>query len=276
MVFPDMFASFRLIIGLLSISLFPTAVFAAGEECKITVGTRERTALVFPPSAKNEGNSKKSPPLVLCFHGHGGSATSAARSFGMHLAWPEACVVYPQGVPTPGRLTDPEGKQNGWQFEAGTHEDRDLQFFDALLALCIKKWNIHPEQVFVMGHSNGGAFSYLLWSTRCEKITAVAPSAAVGHRLIPTLRPKPCFHALATNDKLVLSTWQEWMVRKVQRVNQCQKTSTRWSQRAELFAPVDPTKGARLVVYRHDQGHRYPKELTSEMARFFQECLVRR
>jgi polyhydroxybutyrate depolymerase len=276
MVSYDMTAFFRQMIGLLSILLFPIAVFAAGEECKIAVGTLERTALVFPPSEKYDDKAKKSPPLVLCFHGHGGSATSAARSFGMHLAWPEACVVYPQGIPTPGRLTDPEGKQNGWQFEAGSHEDRDLRFFDALLDLCTKKWNINPEQVFVMGHSNGGAFSYLLWSTRFEKITAVAPSAAVGHRLIPTLRPKPCFHAMATNDKLVLSTWQEWMVRKVQRVNQCQKPSTRWSQRAELFAPIDPMNGARVVIYRHDQGHRYPKEVTQEMVRFFQECSVRR
>jgi polyhydroxybutyrate depolymerase len=276
MVSYDMTAFFRQMIGLLSILLFPIAVFAAGEECKIAVGTLERTALVFPPSEKYDDKAKKSPPLVLCFHGHGGSATSAARSFGMHLAWPEACVVYPQGIPTPGRLTDPEGKQNGWQFEAGSHEDRDLRFFDALLDLCTKKWNINPEQVFVMGHSNGGAFSYLLWSTRFEKITAVAPSAAVGHRLIPTLRPKPCFHAMATNDKLVLSTWQEWMVHKVQRVNQCQKPSTRWSQRAELFAPIDPMNGARVVIYRHDQGHRYPKEVTQEMVRFFQECSVRR
>jgi polyhydroxybutyrate depolymerase len=249
----------------------PAVAAASGVECQIRVGELERKALVFAPATPKSKNTSSPRPLVLCFHGHGGSAASAARSFGMHRAWPEACVVYPQGVPTPGRLTDPEGKQNGWQFEVGSHGDRDLLFFDALLTTCRERYGIDPEQVFVMGHSNGGAFTYLLWSARSEKIKAVAPSAAVGHKLVPTLKPKPCLHVLGTNDKLVRSAWQEWMVAKLRKVNQCQEPSTAWSKQALRFAPLDPGKGSPLIIYRHSQGHRYPPEATQDIAQFFRE-----
>src|SRR6478672_3764464 len=50
-------------------------------------------------------------PLVFDFHGHGGKDRHAARSHRLHEAWPEAVVVYMQGLNTPGKLTDPEGKK---------------------------------------------------------------------------------------------------------------------------------------------------------------------
>lgn len=52
-------------------------------------------------------------PVVLLGH-HGGSR-QASRSFQMHSEWPEAIVVYMQGLPTPGQWTDPDGKKPGWQ-----------------------------------------------------------------------------------------------------------------------------------------------------------------
>ncbi|MEN9992104.1 MAG: hypothetical protein RLZZ224_1806 [Verrucomicrobiota bacterium] len=253
------------------------ASFAATSiEIRIKVGDVERKALVFPAQDDATNGKKKSTPLVLCYHGHGGNALSASRSFSMHRAWPNACVVYPQGVPTPGRLTDPEGKQNGWQFEQGSHDDRDLHFFDMLLSTCTERFHINPCAIFVMGHSNGGAFTYLLWAHRSEKIQAVAPSAAVAHRLVPILKPKPCFHSMATNDRLVHSTWQEWMVRKIQLINLSQKQPTNQGNNATYYAPQDPSRGAPLIIHRHNQGHTYPTEVSKEIARFFQECLAQK
>ena len=77
----------------------------------------QREALVFVP--QNIDASSKPAPVVFGFHGHGGSAMNAVRSFHFHTLWPEAIVVYMQGIPTPGRLTDPDGKRNGWQHGAG-------------------------------------------------------------------------------------------------------------------------------------------------------------
>ncbi len=51
-----------------------------------------------------------------------------------HKHWPEAIVVYMQGLNTPGALTDPDGKRPGWQKTFGDQGDRDLKFFDAVLA----------------------------------------------------------------------------------------------------------------------------------------------
>src|SRR5439155_20251229 len=71
----------------------------------------QREALVYPPSKPAAGKV----PLVFDFHGHGGTARNAARAHHIHDTWPEALVVYMQGLPTPGKLTDPEGKRSGWQ-----------------------------------------------------------------------------------------------------------------------------------------------------------------
>ena len=59
---------------------------------KIDGVTRE--ALVYSPSKKSDNG----PPLVFAFHGHGGRMQGAARMFGFHDLWPEAVVVYPQGL----------------------------------------------------------------------------------------------------------------------------------------------------------------------------------
>lgn len=72
------------------------------------------------------------PPLLLVFHGHGGSMNQAARSFDAHELWPEATVIYPDGLPTKGR-TDPNGTRKGWQVRPDALGDRDLNFVDAIL-----------------------------------------------------------------------------------------------------------------------------------------------
>ena len=89
-----------------------------------------RSALVYVPPAAGTNPA----PLVFVFHGHGGNARQVARSFGIERHWPAAIVVYMQGLNTPGRLTDPQGKQPGWQSAVGDQGDRDLKFFDAVLA----------------------------------------------------------------------------------------------------------------------------------------------
>src|SRR3954463_16655111 len=98
-------------------TLLAVLLAALGDPQKMewTVEGARREALVYAPSKEGSG----APPLVFGFHGHGGTMQNAARSFRIHELWDEAVVVYPQGLPTPGRLTDPEGKKAGWQFAAG-------------------------------------------------------------------------------------------------------------------------------------------------------------
>ena len=66
-----------------------------------TVDGLVREALVYVPS--NARTNAR--PVVFAFHGHGGTMNHAARTFALHAHWPEAIVVYPQGLHTPGRMS---------------------------------------------------------------------------------------------------------------------------------------------------------------------------
>src|SRR4030095_9240404 len=88
----------------------------------------ERRALVFPAAPS------PSPPLVFVFHGRGGTAEGAAGRIPLHRHWPEAVVVYPQGVPGQRAMRDPDGTRPAWQRMPGELDDRDVLFYDAALA----------------------------------------------------------------------------------------------------------------------------------------------
>src|SRR5437879_3135930 len=111
---------------------------------------------------------------------------NASRMFAYHTVWPEAVVVYPRGLNTPGRLTDPEGKKPGWQFAVGDHGDHDLKLFDAMLASLQQDYHTDGKRIYATGHSNGGGFTYLLWAARSDRFAAFAPSGAVFVRLSST------------------------------------------------------------------------------------------
>ena len=161
-----------------------------------TVDGVERTALVYVPAA-----AKTSPvPLVFVFHGHGGTARQVAYSFAMDKYWPEAISVYMQGLPTPGQLIDPEGKLSGWQKSEGDQGDRDLKFFDAVLARMERDYQVDGKRIYATGHSNGGGFTYLLWLARGDVFAAVAPSSAVA-KYVRQLKPKPVMHLAGQNDR---------------------------------------------------------------------------
>jgi polyhydroxybutyrate depolymerase len=187
------------------------------ERREFTVDGVAREALVYiPTSAKTDAT-----PVVFAFHGHGGNMRNAARSFAYHSAWPEAIVVYPQGLNTPGRLTDPEGKKPGWQGGVGDQGDRDLKFFDTMLSALEKDAKVDSKRIYSTGHSNGGGFTYLLWAARGEKLAAVAPSAAAAARSRTLLKPKPVLHAGSEKDPLVKFEWQRATIEIVKNLNEC-------------------------------------------------------
>src|SRR5689334_13268912 len=109
-----------------------------------TIDGANREALLHVPAT-----AKTTPaPLVFVFHGHGGSMKSSARSFHIHTLWPEAIVIYPQGLNTPGRLTDPEGKLPGWQATIGDQGDRDVKFFDTMLASLKSDYKVDERRIY--------------------------------------------------------------------------------------------------------------------------------
>ena len=228
-----------------------------------TVDGVKREALVVEPSKKTE-----SPPLVFGFHGHGGTMANAARSFAFHKHWPEAVVVYMQGLNTPGRLTDPDGTKPGWQSTAGDQKDRDLKFFDAVLATMKQDHKIDAKRVYSSGHSNGGGFTYLLWATRGEAFAAFGPSASTPGKDAKDLKPKPVIHIAGENDPLVKFAWQKATLDYVRKLNGCEPEGKMWAKNAMEYSSKT---GTPVVAFIHAGDHKYPAEAPELIVKFFQQ-----
>jgi polyhydroxybutyrate depolymerase len=226
----------------------------------------ERTALVrIPTLAKGER-----APLVFVWHGHGGRSGGAARQFGIQGHWPEAIVVYPQGLPTPGKLTDPEGLRSGWRSEGPAATNRDLKFFDVMYEDLLGRGVVDPELVYSTGHSNGGGFTYTLLVERGERLAAIAPSSSASSRHRGRAFPKiPIFHLAGRNDTLVKMAWQQATIDHLRRIYECGDPKP-WGDHPDCRIHSSP-EGALLVTCVHDGTHKMPDDAGELITRFFRD-----
>ena len=234
-----------------------------------TVGGVKREALVSAPASAKD----RPAPVVFAFHGHGGTMKNAARTFAYHRHWPEAICVYMQGLPTPGKLTDPEGKRPGWQHNRGEQGDRDLKFFDAVLKSLKAEYKIDDKRIYATGHSNGGRFTYLLWAERGDVFAAVAPSGSPAGGLFKDLKPKPCLHVAGEKDQLVSFASQKRTMDVIRKINGCGETGKPWDKSGTLTGTEYPsTAGSPLVTLIYPGPHRFPSEDAPKLiVKFFQQ-----
>ncbi len=177
-------------------------------------------------------------------------------------------MIYPQGLPTVGALTDPEGKLPGWQQAPGVNGDRDLHLTDAMLAWATSRYAIDPARIFAAGHSNGGSMVYLLWAVRGDQFAAFAPSASVFRlNLISTATPKPAFIIAGKEDALVPFAAQQLSLAAVLRLDKAAPDGAAWSGGATKHAS---TIGADVIAYIHPGGHPMPDDAGALIVRFFQ------
>lgn len=223
----------------------------------LRVDAENRQVLVYTPRAAEKA------PIVFVFHGHGGTGRSMARRLAIHTLWPEAIVLYPQGLPTVGKF-DPQGKQAGWQRGSGAEGDRDLRFFDAMLAELGKRGRGDLRKVYVTGHSNGGGFTYLLWGARGSKIAAVAPSAAGGD--VSTLEPKPCLHIAGEKDTRVPFENQRRVMNAVLRINGAADSGRPWMGTGIWHESNSKTPFVEMI---HPGGHEIPAQTGKWIVAFF-------
>ena len=232
-----------------------------------TVDGVVREALIYVPRQARE----KSAPIVFAFHGHGGSMRNAARTFNLHNRWPEAIVVYMQGLKTPGRLTGPLGRLPGWQSDVGDQGDRDLKFFDAVLASLKSDYRVDEKRLYATGHSNGGAFTYLLWEARGDQFAAFAPSAAVAPNLL-RLQPKPVLHIAGEKDGLVKFEWQQQTMTALRKRNQCGEGQP-WEGEKGCTQYPSPL-GAPVVTFIHPGPHIFPTAAQAIIVKFFKQHIL--
>lgn len=244
------------------VALFPLLLVLSAEPERVTwqVEGVTREALV------HASESTDAAPLVFVFHGHGGQMGGVARNFHIHQLWPEAVVVYPQGVPTPGKY-DPAGKQSGWQGATGRRGDRDLKFFDVMLATMKEKHHIDESRVYATGHSNGGGFTYLLWAARPNVFAAIAPSA-VSNVTIDKAQPLPVMHITGQSDKVVPFSDQESTMAEVRRINHCAPDGQPWAEDCLLYSSETKTP---FVSFVYSGGHQFSTEAPALIVRFFKE-----
>lgn len=255
--------------------VFGVLVFCAGVLSAAELKPREwnvdgvtRKALVWVPDSIPTNGC----PLIFAFHGHGGSMQGAAKEFKFHELWPEAAVVYMQGVKTPGVIHDPEGKQPGWQKDAGDYDGRDLKFFDAVLSSLQKEYKIDAKRIYCTGHSNGGSFTYLLWAERGDVFAAVAPASAPPVDAIKHLKPKAALQVAGKQDPSATYDLQVPIMQTTRTLNGCSETDVPWASVGDVTGTLYPSStGTPFVSLIHSGGHRLPAEAPTLIVRFFKE-----
>ncbi len=231
---------------------------------KWTVDGIEREALIYLPVS----SAKSKPPVIFGFHGHGGNMHFAARGMAFQDHWPQAIVVYPQGLPTAGIVLDREGKLPGWQREPGQEGDRDLKFVDAMLTSLREKYSIDENRIYATGFSNGGIFTYLLLSQRPNVFAAFAPGGAVLLPGVSLTQSRPVLHYGGKSDRLARFDKQQATIDQVRKFNGCIEKGQSCGASCTLYPS---NKGAVVETFIHPYGHFYPPAVTEIIVRFFKE-----
>jgi polyhydroxybutyrate depolymerase len=120
---------------------------------------------------------------------------------GLQNIWPEAIVVYPQGLPTKTTV-DPQGLKLGWQISPGQNGNRDLKLVDAVLTHLSQKFSIDDRRIYATGFSNGGRFSYILWAQRPNLFAAFGICAGLIREPVRLTEPKPLLHIAGEKDEV--------------------------------------------------------------------------
>ncbi len=232
-----------------------------------TVDGVKRTALVRVPAGATGQLA-----VVFGWHGHGGRSTHSAGRWGYAEIDTTSILVFPQGLPTVSPLVDKEGRMPGWQTSVDSEGGRDMKFFDAMLADLKKEHAVDDRRIYSMGHSNGAAFSYLLWQARPDVLAAIGSVAGSMRGDGKPTTSLPVIHVAGEKDPLVKFAWQKATFAAVRRQNGCSDEGRPWAKEGVLEATLCPSsKGAPLVTAIHAGGHEYAKGSTELIVRFFKE-----
>lgn len=238
-----------------AVTLAPSSAFA--ETMTWNVAGEKRQAIVYAPATASPGGRV---PLVLSFHGRGDDMENFQHT-NMHRAWPQAVVVYLQGMPTASTL-------RGWQVEKGQDNDRDLKLVDAALASLRTKFNVDENRIYATGFSNGAGFTYLLWAERPGVFAAYAPVAGRLRPSVQLTQPKPVFHVAGRRDPQILFVDQQAAIEAAIRADGVAGKSTSCGSECTVYGAGS---AAPVMTWIHPGGHTYPDSTSERIAAFFRE-----
>ena len=158
-----------------------------------------RDYIVHIPSSYD---NKVPIPLVLCFHGYGGTASRISyTNFNNVSDTANFIVVYPQGT-----LLKRKSHWNvgGWTLDSKID---DVGFISSLLDSLSERYNINQSRIYSTGMSNGGYMSFLLACQLSDRIAAIASVTGSmtpqTYNLCNPQRPIPVLQIHGTNDQKV-------------------------------------------------------------------------
>jgi polyhydroxybutyrate depolymerase len=223
----------------------------------LTVDGVDRLAYAFAPTKNTTAN----PPVIFMFHGHGGSAERCMGHFQMQTRWPEAVVVYGDGLD----ISTGGGNGQGWQLD-GNEKNRDIRFFDALYPKVMSAYHGDPKKVFAWGFSNGGMFVYTLWSMRPNRFAALCSSgSAIVNSDVHLKTPKPAFITISSDDPLVPPPYQQQGFEQAEKADHSEKNGTPYGDGGTYYQGAEP-----VVCWRYKGGHEFPFESFPKLIEFFE------
>jgi len=176
------------------------------EPGKHTVSLRidgyDRKIIVITPKGFEPGRPL---PIVFFFHGAGGTAEQAVRTYG----WAEKAdaehffAAFPQGL---GARHDGAGVFHIWRDERGERpmDIDDVHFFEVMLDQLQAALPIDPRRVYVTGFSNGAGMTFALGAHFSDRIAAIAPVSSQSFAHVDALgRPLPVYYLTGTADPLI-------------------------------------------------------------------------
>lgn len=242
------------------------------------VGSLTRHGIVCVPA------NPVGAPMVMVYHGHGGCSFQMAVNTRVHDAWPQAMVIYPDGLPGVATPQDPGGQDTGWQLYPNQQDNRDVLFTQAAIGYLANVYQTDSTRVYAMGHSNGSRFVGVLWATHSEWFRAFVFNAAQAGDLFTlyrdTVPARPLGLTMGKNDCVVPYNAAQQCATPVLNPDNYQEASINLARRALGIAEgATPTltkqsefgsQGKELGLYVHSGGHEWPSDLTDTAVRFMQ------
>ncbi len=121
-------------------------------------------------------------PVVIFFHGGGGTARSAVQQTGWVDQAEEACflAVFPEGLPRdPSRRSSFLNNPQTWNDGSGRFNanGEDLMFIEGVLDALAVQLPVDQARIYASGFSNGASMAFRVGADLEEKFAAVAPVA---------------------------------------------------------------------------------------------------
>ena len=215
----------------------------------IEVDGETREYLIYIP---NSYDTIKSVPLLLNFHGFGGSANEFMNDADMRslAASYSFILVYPQGSSLDGF-----SHWNACPIGGDNKSDADdFGFVEAIINKVSSQYNIDVERIYSAGYSNGGMMAYGLANYRSDLIAAVASvSGAMLDCIGSTSHPMPVVHLHGTSDGVLpYNGSNDW--------NSVQSTLDHWinfnNTTTNPTVSTVNSEGTTIEHYVYDQGDR--------------------